>query len=291
VSQSAPIRAGNRVFTARRALTKRLQDAGIQSADLDARYLLSAVLANGDRAQWLDPERCLEETQAAQLQDLCARRESREPLSQILGSWGFWTLDLAVTKDVLTPRPETERLIELALQSFDKSPAQILDLGTGSGAIMLALLSERPEAKGIAVDRSAKALDIARTNAAALGLDPRLQFIQGDWDTALVHAPFDLVVSNPPYIPHAEIAGLDPEVRNFEPMLALDGGVDGLDAYRALLALMPVYLKPGGFFAFEIGADQGLALTALAQKTESLKEISLFQDLAGRDRVLCGRRC
>ncbi|PHS27381.1 MAG: protein-(glutamine-N5) methyltransferase, release factor-specific [Robiginitomaculum sp.] len=290
MSQAVPVRAGDRVFTARRALTKRLQDAGIENADLDARYLLSAVLVNGDRAQWLDPERCLEEKEATQLQSLCARREAREPLSQILGSWGFWTLDLTVTKDVLTPRPETERLIELALQNVNNGSAKILDLGTGSGAIILALLSERKEAHGMAVDRSAKALDIARTNAAALGLDTRVRFIEGDWDAALAHAPFDLVAANPPYIPHAEIAGLDPEVRSFEPMLALDGGADGLDAYRTLLPLMPAYLKPGGFFAFEIGGDQGLALMALAQNTESLKEISLFLDLTGRDRVLCGRR-
>ncbi|PHS28528.1 MAG: protein-(glutamine-N5) methyltransferase, release factor-specific [Robiginitomaculum sp.] len=274
------------VFKVRRALGARLNDAGIEDAELDARHMLRAVF--GDVALDAGPDHCLDKEAAMQLETMCARREKREPLSHILGSWEFWSLELRVSVDVLTPRPETERLIELALGALGSGPSKILDLGTGSGAILYSLLSERPEALGVGVDLCPDALKIADANARALNLNKRIQLIEGNWGAALDLAPFDVLVSNPPYIASAVINTLEPEVRAFEPMLALDGGADGLDAYRAILPLIPCYLKSGGWFAFEIGADQGEALLNLAQTQENIQKIEIFQDLVGRDRVICG---
>ncbi len=274
------------VFKVRRALVARLRAANIEDADIEARHMLRAIL--GDGTAFADPDAHLDETTATQLETMVTRREAREPLSHILGAWGFWSLDLAVTSDVLTPRPETERLVELALDALGNGPCNILDLGTGTGAILFSLLSECPLARGVGVDLSPDALKIAKTNAHALNLEDRVQCIEGPWEAALDMAPFDVLVSNPPYIASTEISTLEPEVRIYEPMLALDGGADGLDAYRAILPLIPHYLKPGGRFAFEIGADQGTALLNLAQSQENIHKIKIFQDLAGRDRVICG---
>ncbi|MDQ7076835.1 MAG: peptide chain release factor N(5)-glutamine methyltransferase [Robiginitomaculum sp.] len=278
--------SGVPVFKVRRALAARLRAAKIEDADIEVRHMLRAILANG--AAFADPDACLDETAATQLETMVTRRERREPLSHILGSWGFWSLDLAVSSDVLTPRPETERLVELALGALGNDPCNILDLGIGTGAILFSLLSERPLARGLGVDLSPGALKIATTNAQALNLEERVQFIEGPWEAALDMAPFDVLVSNPPYIASAQISTLEPEVRAYEPMLALDGGADGLDAYRAIFPLIPRYLKPGGFFALEIGADQGRALFNLAQNQKNVYKIEIFQDLAGRDRVICG---
>jgi release factor glutamine methyltransferase len=274
------------VFKVRRALAARLHVADIEDADIEARHMLRAIL--GDGAASADPDHCLDEALAAQLESMVARRETREPLSHILGSWGFWSLELSVSADVLTPRPETERLIEIALEALDPGPRNILDLGTGTGAILYSLLSERPAARGVGVDLSPDALKIAAANAQTLNLAARVRLIEGHWEAALDMAPFDVLLSNPPYIASAVINTLAPEVRTYEPMLALDGGADGLDAYRAILPLIPRYLKPGGFFALEIGADQGEALLNLAQTQENIQKIEVFQDLAGRNRVICG---
>lgn len=274
------------VFALRRALAARLNAAGIEDAELDARHMLRAII--GEQAMGADPDHGLDETAAVQLESMVARRENREPLSHILGCWGFWSLNLSVSADVLTPRPETERLIELALDALEPGPCKILDLGTGTGAILFSLLSERPAARGVGVDLSAAALKIAAANAHALDLDARVQLIEGNWGAALNLAPFDALVSNPPYIASKVISTLAPEVSTYEPMLALNGGKDGLDAYRAILPLIPRYLKPGGWFALEIGADQGKALFKLAQAQKNIHKIHVFQDLAGRDRVICG---
>jgi len=273
-------------FAVRRALATRLRAADIEDAELDARHMLRAIL--GDEAANGDPDHRLDERSAAQLETMAARRERREPLSHILGTWGFWSLELSVTADVLTPRPETERLIEIALDALGTGPRNILDLGTGTGAILYSVLSERPLARGVGVDLSPDALKIAAANAKTLNLAGRVRLIEGQWEAAMDMAPFDALVSNPPYIASAVISTLAPEVRTYEPMLALDGGADGLDAYRAILPLIPHYLKPGGFFAFEIGSDQGDALLNLAQAQENIHKIVVFQDLAGRDRVICG---
>ena len=274
------------VFAVRRVLAARLRAANIEDAELDARHMLRAIL--GDEVANGDPDHHLDEGAAGQLETMATRRESREPLSHILGSWGFWSLELSVSADVLTPRPETERLIEITLEALGTGPCNILDLGTGTGAILYSLLSERPLARGVGVDLSPDALKIAAANAKTLNLAGRVRLIEGQWEAAMDMAPFDVLVSNPPYIASAVISTLAPEVRTYEPMLALDGGADGLDAYRAILPLIPGYLKPGGFFAFEIGADQGEVLLNLAQAQDNIHKIVVFQDLAGRDRVICG---
>jgi release factor glutamine methyltransferase len=195
---------------------------------------------------------------------------------------------LRVTPDVLTPRPDTETLVELALRQFPEGRAfNILDLGVGSGAILLAILAERPAAKGLGVDVSEAALAVARENAASLGLGRRVALLRGDWTVGLAQASFDLVVSNPPYVRSGEIAGLEPEVRDHEPRLALDGGPDGLDAYRELAGEVIRVLRPGGRFLIEIGFDQAAAVEALFSAAGA---VSVFtaKDLANRDRVVGG---
>ncbi len=275
----------------RRAVAGRLHGAGIEDARLEARHLLAFVSGVDAPMAWLDPDARLSAPQARQLETLCRRREAREPLGHLLGTWGFWSLDLKVSKDVLTPRPETETLVQWALDALPGGAGRILDLGTGSGAIALALLQEWPDAEVVAVDVSAQALQVARENAQGLGLTQRVHLVQGGWDAALGLGRFDLVVSNPPYIASGEIAALQPEVRDHEPALALDGGVDGLDAYRAIVPLLPCYLKPGGRFALETGASQGQAVSTLAKAQQHLCAIHRVRDYGGRDRVVTGRHC
>ena len=217
------------------------------------------------------------------------RRASREPLTQIVGSAGFWTLDLLVTPDVLSPRADTETIVQAALDAVPdpRAPVRLLDIATGSGAIALALLSELPNATAIATDLSAAALAIARANAARTGLSGRITVLETSWADA-VTGKFDLVVSNPPYIPGAVIDTLEPEVRDHEPRLALDGGPDGLAPYPHLLAEARRLLAPGGTCVLEIGYDQGPAALALATAAGAAS-VSLRRDLGGRDRALIVR--
>jgi release factor glutamine methyltransferase len=220
---------------------------------------------------------------------LAVRRIAREPISHILGSKGFWTLQFAVTPDVLTPRPETELLVETALEFIPpEKPALVLDLGVGSGAILLSVLSERPDAVGVGVDVSEAALAVARANAEAVGVAERVEWRVSNWGEGL-EGGFDVIVSNPPYIASAEIARLAPEVSRHEPHLALDGGADGLDAYRALLPRIRALLNPGGRFALEVGRGQAPAVWALADQA-GLAPLDKRADLAGIDRVVTGRR-
>jgi release factor glutamine methyltransferase len=272
------------------AARDRLKSARIDTPVIDARLLLEAA-AGATRADLLnDPHRPLSEAQAEALEAFLARRERREPIAHILGRKGFWSIMLSVGPEVLTPRPDTELVVILALERLEPAaPARVLDLGVGSGAILLAVLAERPAARGLGVDISDEALAVARENAANLGLQSRAALLRGDWTAGLEDSGFDLVLSNPPYIPSGEIEGLDPEVRQYEPLAALDGGPDGLDAYRALAPEILRVLKPGGHFIVEIGHDQGQAVTALfaAAGAETLE---LRQDLGGRDRVVAGQR-
>jgi release factor glutamine methyltransferase len=274
-------------WTAARA---RLTAAGVDSPVIDARMLLEAA-AEATRADIVtDPYRPLTPAQAEALEGLIARRERREPVSQILGRKGFWTLELKVTADVLTPRPETETLVERALALLPSDqPARILDLGAGSGAILLAMLAERPLAEGVGVEISQAALDVALANAEALGLGTRALFVLGDWTQGLAPDAFDLVVSNPPYIPSGDIAGLDPEVRDFEPRLALDGGDDGLDVYRALAPEVLRVLKPGGHLLLEVGPGQTAKVRALLQRAGA-RDVETFRDLSGCERVVAGAK-
>jgi release factor glutamine methyltransferase len=272
------------------AARKRLDAAGIDGPVIDARLLVEAA-AEATRADIIaDPHRALTEAQSERLEDYIGRRERREPVSHILGRRGFWKIMLGVTPDVLTPRPDTETLVELALRDFPEGrPFSVLDLGVGSGAILLAILAERPAAKGLGVDVSEAALAVARDNAASLGLGRQVALLRGDWTAGLAEASFDLAVSNPPYIRSSEIAALQPEVRDHEPRLALDGGEDGLDAYRVLAGEMLRVLKPGGRFLVEIGHDQSAAVEALFAAAGGAS-ITTAKDLANRDRVVGGRK-
>jgi release factor glutamine methyltransferase len=268
----------------------RLEAAGVPGPVIDARLLVEAA-ADATRADIVtDPYRELTPEQAARLEDYIGRRLRREPVSHILGRKGFWKIMLQVTPDVLTPRPDTETVVEYSLRAFpEAAPWRILDLGVGSGAILLALLAERPAARGLGVDISEEALAVARDNAASLGLAGRAAFLRGDWTAGLEGGEFDLVVANPPYIASHVIETLDPEVRDHEPRLALEGGADGLDHYRLLAPEILRVLKPGGRFAVEIGYDQKIAVEALFRAAGAVF-VETIRDLADRDRVVVGEK-
>jgi release factor glutamine methyltransferase len=271
------------------AARRRLEAAGVDAPVIDARLLLEAA-AGASRADILtDPQRPLSDDQAAALDGLVKRREAREPVSHILGRKGFWTLELKVTPDVLTPRPDTETLVDALLKALPQSaPLRILDLGVGSGAILLALLAERPAWRGVGVDISAAALEVARENVAMLGLGDRAILEHGVWAEGQPDGAFDAVACNPPYIPTGDIAGLAPEVSEREPRLALDGGPDGLDAYRLLARDILRVLKPAGLFGLEIGHDQGAAVRSLMIDAGAAA-CEVIGDLGQRDRVVIGR--
>jgi release factor glutamine methyltransferase len=227
--------------------------------------------------------------QVSAVEVLVQRREAREPVAHIVGRRHFWKLELTVTRDVLVPRPETEFVVEAALSALPpNAQTRVLDLGVGSGAILLSILSERPDATGLGVDASEAALTIARRNAEELGLHTRAAFQLGDWAEGL-NERFDLVVSNPPYIASDDIAFLQPEVARFEPLRALDGGADGLDAYRVIFDALPRLLKENGAFAFEVGKGQVEAVTDMA-RTAGLSTSAPVLDLAGIPRVIRGAR-
>ena len=276
-----------KAWTAGRA---RLKAAGIDQPAIDARLMLEAA-AGATRTDIItDPYRVVTSEQEAVLDGYLARRERREPVSHILGRKGFWKIMLNVTPDVLTPRPDTETIVEAALRDWpEHEPRTLLDLGVGSGAIILAILAERPAAKGLGVDVSEEALAVARENAANLDLDTRCALLRGDWTAGLGDASFDMVTANPPYIPTADIDTLEPEVRDHEPRLALDGGPDGLDAYRLLAPEILRVLKPGGRFLVEIGHDQSAAVEPLF-KAAGAMEVATLKDLADRHRVVWGRK-
>lgn len=263
-----------------------LGQGGVDSPRLDARLLLAQALGVEPAHVFSNPANRLDEAAEACLASLLARRLAREPMSHILGRREFWSLDFAVDANVLDPRPDTETLVEAVLDTvLDKSaPLSILDLGTGSGCILLSLLSELPMATGLGVDRSPLALGVATGNAARLALDHRAGFTRGDWGSDLTGI-FDVIVSNPPYIPEAEIDGLEPEVARFEPRLALSGGADGLDCYRALIPDVARLLAPGGVGAFEIGAGQADDVERLIEAA-GLVLYERRRDLAGVERCL-----
>jgi len=268
----------------------RLEAAGLAGPVIDARLLVEAA-ADATRTDIVtDPHRPLTADQEATLEDYVARRERREPVSHILGRKGFWKIMLKVTPDVLTPRPDTETVVEYVLRDFPERAAwRVLDLGVGSGAILLAILAERPAARGLGVDVSEEALAVARDNAAGLGLGGRTALLRGDWTAGLDGESFDLVVANPPYIASAVIETLEPEVKDHEPRLALEGGADGLDHYRVLAPEILRVLKPGGRFAVEIGYDQKAAVEALFREAGAIG-VSTIRDLGDRDRVVAGAK-
>ena len=269
-----------------RAASLRLKAAGIDEASDDARRLLLAACALSPARLLTEMAASMPDDEASRFEALIARREQREPLSHILGTQPFWTLELKVTRDVLTPRADTETLIEAALKAFPdrKAALCILDIATGSGAIILALLSEYPNAIGMATDLSEAALKVAQENAALTGLADRVTFRHQSWAEGL-EGPFELVVSNPPYIAASVIETLEPEVRTYEPRLALEGGETGFEPYPHLFEEAARLLGPGGLALFEIGYDQG-ALALEAGACSGAKETRIIKDLAGNDRVV-----
>ena len=237
-----------------------------------------------------DPYRALTPEQESTLEDYLSRREHREPVSHILGRKGFWKIMLSVNANVLTPRPDTEVIVDYVLKKMpEQTPFSILDLGVGSGAILLSILAERPAAKGLGVDVSEEALAVARDNAAHLGLAGKVALLRSDWTSGLGDANYDVVVSNPPYIASHVIETLEPEVKDHEPRLALDGGPDGLDHYRVLAPEILRVLKPGGLFAVEIGYDQKIAVEALFNAAGA-EGVWTIPDLAMHDRVVVGMK-
>jgi release factor glutamine methyltransferase len=264
----------------------RLAAADIPKPRREARLILSLAMGVDHSTVLGYPERVVPDAAYDRFAELVARREKHEPFSRLLGKREFWSLDFALSPDTLDPRPDSETLIEAVLAEFpDRSaPLRIVDYGTGSGCLLLTLLSELPQATGTGIDLSPGAIDTARRNTESLGLSGRAVFRRGDWDHEIA-GPADVIVSNPPYIPSDEIDHLAPEVADFDPRLALDGGEDGLEAYRSLIPVIKQRLAPGGVVFFEIGAGQAEDVAGLLAKT-GLQLKTVRRDLAGQERCL-----
>ena len=281
-----------------RSLSLLFQRAGIACAQLDARILGTEACGVPAEYAIFKPETPLSPEQIQRASDFAERRLAGEPVSRIIGRREFWGLSFRVTPDTLDPRPETELLVETAL-SFVKAkgkvhaPLGILDAGSGTGCILGALLTELPKARGLALDRSWAALTIARNNLKRLGLLNRVSFLCGDWLSAIGGAPFDVIVCNPPYIAHEEIQELEAGVRVYDPGLALDGGEDGLQAYRIIVPQALACVRPGGLVVFETGYRQGRAVQDLMKQSgphPGFASVRLLTDLSGADRAVAGVR-
>ena len=283
--------AGNSVEAARRLVALSFRDRGLDTPELDARLLIAYALGLDHTALAGQAKRSLMPEEAARITGLANRRLRREPIARILGTKEFWGLPFKINAQTFVPRPETEAVVEAALQALGQrrhcsQGLRIADLGTGPGTLVLSLLSELREAWGVGTDISATALDCARCNAAAHGV--RAAFVACEYGAAL-QGPIDLVVSNPPYIPRSEIAMLEPEVSAFDPRIALDGGLDGLDGYRAIVTEARRLLSPGGFLVVELGARQASAVRALVSAA-GLASDRPRSDLSGTPRALVARR-
>lgn len=276
-----PAMLGRLVEEIRHILGQSCPDTAAQ----DARYMVAMRSGFDQSAILLKPDQMIPADVLAALEGDLHRVLAGEPLSRIYGEREFWGLRFALSPDTLDPRPDTETLIEAALKRFkNKPPETILDLGTGSGCILIALLKEFPQARGVGVDRSYGALGTARGNAKAHGVAERAAFICGNWADSVNHR-FDLVVSNPPYIANPALNYLSETVRNHDPILALDGGEDGLQAYRQIFLQLLSLLKPASAALFEIGFDQAASVSRLSEESRFLVA-AIHPDLAGHPRVL-----
>lgn len=265
----------------------RLQAAKIEAPEADARILLKLALGVDEAALVAASQMPISEQQQARFESLITRRIAGEPVARIVGHKEFWSRSFKLNADTLVPRPETETLVEAALAIFPErdAPLRVLDLGTGSGILLAAILAERPQASGIGVDRSESALAIARENLEALGLAGRARLIRGDWSASLGQT-FDLVIANPPYISSREITALAREVREHDPRLALDGGADGIDAYRNIIAELPHLLSRNGAAVLELGIGQEPLVAELAHAQGLLVSGPARHDLGGVPRAL-----
>ena len=281
------------IETARRALAARFAAAGVDSAELDARLLIGHALRLDLTGMIRAASRIITADESSRLDALAGRRLAGEPVARILGQKEFWGLALALSPATLVPRPDTETVVELALEMLranaGRQGTRIADLGTGTGAILFALLSELQGAVGVGTDISQEALETARGNAARLALADRTSFVRCDYAAGLTGA-FDLIVSNPPYICSADIAGLAVEVRDHDPRKALDGGSDGLDAYRALIPQAARILAPGGALVVEAGAGQAARIQALMNAAGLAPHGPPRADLGGIPRAVGARK-
>ena len=273
-----------------------LRAAGIEDAGGDARRLAQALLRMTAAQVLSHPERPLSAQEADRLGRGIARRRAREPVSRILGERDFYGRTFAICPATLDPRPDSETVIAAALEiareeGWTSRPIRILDVGTGSGCLLLTLLCELPQATGLGTDISAAALDTASLNAGRLGLDPRVTWLRADGLESIA-GPFHMLVANPPYVRTAEIPGLEPEVREFDPTQALDGGPDGLAIYRRLVPRIADVIPSGGWVVLEVGHDQAADVAALLASKEAgmdVARIRLHQDAAGKGRCVAAR--
>ena len=306
-----PVRAAKVDYSYRR-IVERLAERGVQSAQLDAACLMEAASGIPRWQFILDPEHTVPADRSDLLESMVSRREVREPIAYIVGMKEFWSLPLTVSPDVLIPRPDTETLVETALEIISSkfkvqdsrfelrgpetqnSKLVIVDLGTGCGAIALALAVELPHACVYAIDRSSGACRVARRNVQALGLTNRVRCIQSDLlksiRTVDAGGGCDLIVSNPPYIPSDDCGALSPEITLYEPIEALDGGPDGLAYYRRIIESAPAYLREGGWLVLEVGDGQASAVMELIRRRGGFGPPEVKRDVAGRDRVVCAPR-
>ena len=266
-----------------------LKEAGVGEARLDARLLVAHATENETATIFGFPERPIENQQVLLLEASLQRRIAREPMAYILKTREFWSLPFIVSSDTLVPRPDSETLIEAVLEHIPETRRNlsILDLGTGSGCLLLSLLSKFSNAIGIGVDASEAALDIAKQNAAALGLEERATFVVSDW-TEKVEDQFDIVIANPPYIPSSDIPNLEADVAQYEPLSALDGGANGLESYRKILRQLPKVLMDDASIFLESGAGQASAVSEMVREI-GFQHIETKKDLAGIERCVIGK--